>query len=770
MNNPKIRTAITDKNGKATHVNKNAPGYKPSIIGYNKPVMLQPAAIKASHQELATEGWSTRQREGDATVYRNANGEKHRLGGPAVDFGGGNVQRWENGVFVSASKPGLLNQNGEVVYRTDDGVLSNQQGPAIYKEGVRASFYLEGDPNELTKVQWEQDRHLTLAELLKKREAEKAEAEAKAAAVGLESVEIVDANGRVTHVNRKVEGAVEDETKFHSVKASTRSIENSLDIKPELFPQWDERGMNIRTGKPFDESGKTQSGIEVSEAAMNSWEDDDELVDGVDSLGFDWNTGRHELTEREKVALEIGPEALLIPVVVTHPEPNSDDFVDAVGDEMQRAHEDSASPEESKLRRDIIAAEASLELAASARVELDAIRENIVEGIGDGSLDGAAYQGILNETKSDITKLDRQIGDKQKKLDRLNAKSDHAEIDGRHAEQIVDVNGKLTTVHKKDEVDEYDHRGFHRATGVHEDTGNRFNSDGLDARGFTELGDNLFTDHGVLDTNGYDFHGFNPETGKHYRTGETWDENNRFANGDEVPLWVRAGFVRDSVTFPYEWREVDDRNRWVKTGEWELSRELSVSELDELFLAEAPSGADFFYRPQENSDFLARLHEARNLNTDQIDTLVNRAIEVVNSGNESDEGVKVLRSLSANENASSASLHQILNAAENVGSYDDSSYVIERNLALNPATDSEDLRRLSQPPYFKPNEVAANESTPPEIVRDIAKSYEKPYGLSHASDGEEFIKIVGLRQDNLPETRESIEAIRAITARLWSEL
>lgn len=55
--------------------------------------------------------------------------------------------------------------------------------------------------------------------------------------------------------------------------------------------------------------------------------------------------------------------------------------------------------------------------------------------------------GLLTFTGR-ISQLEKQIETRQERSDEL-----HAEIDGLHAEQVVDKIGKLTTVHRKDEED-----------------------------------------------------------------------------------------------------------------------------------------------------------------------------------------------------------------------------------------------------------------------------------------------------------------------------
>lgn len=303
------KTQITDKNGVATSRNRKVESTTPvPNFQFGKARMINPAPLRPNQQQAANEEWSEATYNKDGTLtYRNSQGQPHRIGEPAVVYSNGTTERWENGVMVSRAMPGLIDGAGQMVHRDSRSRLNNFNGPAIAKTASgsdrgRADYYLLGEAR--TKVQWEAERHLSIGDIEARHATEKAAKTNADALTGLDAEQVLDVNGNL--VTRYVNpNSIESiPTTIHSKVESARSAENRLDFKPEPVVEWDERGMNVKTGKPFDENGKTATGVEVSDAAMNSWEEDDELVDGVDWLGFDWTTGRHEPSETEKLVGE----------------------------------------------------------------------------------------------------------------------------------------------------------------------------------------------------------------------------------------------------------------------------------------------------------------------------------------------------------------------------------------------------------------------------------------------------------------------------------
>ncbi|MHC5795346.1 hypothetical protein ACVXZ4_04235 [Lacisediminihabitans sp. FW035] len=420
------RTHITDKNGVATSRNKKTGSTTPvPNFQFGKSRMINPAPLRPSQQQAAIEEWSeaTYSKEGTLT-YRNADGLPHRIGEPAVVYSNGTTERWENGVMVSRAMPGLIDGAGQMVYRDNRGRLNSFDGPSIEKapsgsDRGRADYYLLGEAR--TKAQWEVERHLSIGDIEARHAAEKTAKTNADAPAGLVATQLVDVNGNL--VTRYVNpNSIESiPTTIHSKVESARSAENRLDFKPEPVVEWDERGMNVKTGKPFDENGKTATGVEVSDVAMNSWEDDDELVDGVDSLGFDWTTGRHELTEREKLAALMGPEALTLsqngvkPSKITSP--------DELYEALEAVSHSGISSEESRIQRGVIAAEANRNAATNARGKLVELREQAEDVIAIGAADNPRGRELLRHVDAEIAKVDRQI------------EKHTSEIDGLHTER-----------------------------------------------------------------------------------------------------------------------------------------------------------------------------------------------------------------------------------------------------------------------------------------------------------------------------------------------
>jgi hypothetical protein len=276
-NSPLQKTHITDKNGVATSRNKKVAGGPPvPNFQFGKSPMINPAPLRPSQQQAAIEEWSEATYSKDGTLtYRRADGLPHRIGEPAVIYSIGTTERWENGFMVSRAMPGLIDGAGQMVYRDSHGRLNNFDGPSIEKapsssDRGRADYYLLGEAR--TKAQWEVERHLSIGAIDARHAAEKTAKTDVDAPDALVAEQVVDVNGNL--VTRYISPDVESiPTSIHSKIESTRSVENQIDFKPEPVVEWDERGMNIKTGKPFDQNGKTATGIEVSDASMNSWED-----------------------------------------------------------------------------------------------------------------------------------------------------------------------------------------------------------------------------------------------------------------------------------------------------------------------------------------------------------------------------------------------------------------------------------------------------------------------------------------------------------------
>jgi hypothetical protein len=89
------------------------------------------------------------------------------------------------------------------------------------------------------------------------------------------------------------------------------------------------------------------------------------------------------------------------------------------------------SREESQIQRGVIAAEANRDAAIHGREKLVQLREQATAAIANGTADNLRGRELLKNIDTEIAKLDRQI------------EKHAAEIDGLHAEQIVDVNGKF---------------------------------------------------------------------------------------------------------------------------------------------------------------------------------------------------------------------------------------------------------------------------------------------------------------------------------------
>ena|ERR1019366_2749281 len=77
------------------------------------------------------------------TEYKNADGEYHRIGGPAIVYPNGGSQYWFiNGIHTRDDGPATVEENGNRFWRKN-GVLHRENGPAEETRDHRR-WYLDG--------------------------------------------------------------------------------------------------------------------------------------------------------------------------------------------------------------------------------------------------------------------------------------------------------------------------------------------------------------------------------------------------------------------------------------------------------------------------------------------------------------------------------------------------------------------------------------------------------------------------------------------------
>ncbi len=80
----------------------------------------------------------------DRTEWFNKDGDRHRIGGPAVEWTDGSKEWWLNGKWHREDGPAIEYANGYKEYYIN-GKMHREDGPAIENADGRKEWYIKGE-------------------------------------------------------------------------------------------------------------------------------------------------------------------------------------------------------------------------------------------------------------------------------------------------------------------------------------------------------------------------------------------------------------------------------------------------------------------------------------------------------------------------------------------------------------------------------------------------------------------------------------------------